>query len=301
VTCGIPVEPAWWIERTREIGGALYLPQSADNAQHLGDGWLARMRETLSDRDFCALVENRPLPPIGSVFNAWAPERCVVDFAPDYATQRTMLAMDFGLRHPACLLLVERARGSWVVCREWAPDDETLPDLLARLSSDCVARRHWAAGDRRVPLDVVVCDPAGAARSAQTGLADLDLIARHAPLGLGIIPRIERDPERRDIVAGCTRVNLALERGALSVERSLFDSGLRAPATRRTLARAMTGYRWDPRMPGRPSKDGTHDHHADALRYAVRDVLWTLPDPHRPSTPRPESRAEFNAPWGVDR
>jgi hypothetical protein len=301
VTCGIPVEPAWWIERTREIGGALYLPQSADNAQHLGDGWLARMRETLSDRDFAALVENRPLPPAGSVFHSWSPERCVVDFAPDYSMQRTMLAMDFGLRHPACLLLVERARGAWVVCREWAPDDETLPDLLARLSVECVARRHWQEGDRRVPLDVVVCDPAGAARSAQTGIADLDLIARHAPLGLGIIPRIERDPERRDIVAGCTRVNLALERGALTVERSLFDSGLRAPATRRTLARAVTGYRWDVRMPGRPAKDGTHDHHADALRYAVREVLWSLPDPHRPATPRTERRIDFEAPWSGDR
>ena len=301
VTCGIPVEPAWWIERTRDIGGALYLPTSADNAEHLGAGWLDRMRETLSERDFDALVNNRPLPPVGSVFHAFAPERCVVDFAPDYSTQRTMLSLDFGLRHPACILLVERSRGAWVAVREWAPDDETLPDLLARLSLDVVARRHWQESDKRTPLDVVVCDPAGAARSAQTGIADLDVIARHAPHGLGMVPRIERDPERRDIVAGCTRVNLALERGALTIERTLYDAGLRAPAARRTLARAMTGYRWDARQPGRPAKDGHHDHHADALRYAVREVLWTLPDPGRPAAQRPQRAREFDAPWGGDR
>jgi hypothetical protein len=63
----------------------------------------------------------------------------------------------------------------------------------------------------------------------------------------------------------------------------------------------VTGYRWDARMPGRPAKDGTHDHHADALRYAVRDVLWSLPDPHRPAAPRTERRVDFDAPWSGDR
>ena len=137
-------------------------------------------------------------------------------------------------------------------------------------------------------LDAVVADPAGAARSAQTGIADLDLVALAPPRGLGILPRVERDPERRDIVSGCTRVNLALERGALTVERAMYEAGLRAPATKRTLARAMTGYRWDERQPGRPSKDGTHDHHADTLRYAVREVLWYLPDESRREPPKPE-------------
>jgi len=281
VTCGIPVEPAWWVERTREIGGEAYLPQSSENAQHLGAGWLERMRETLSDRDFAALVENRPLPPVGSVFHAWAPEKCVTQELIDYSYMRTMLAMDFGLRHPCALLLVELTRGRWHVTREWAPDDETLPDFLARLSIECTPRRLWQQGSQRIPLDAVVADPAGSARSAQTGVADLDLVALSPPRGLGIMPRIERDPERRDIVSGCTRVNLALERGALTVDRALFDAGIRAPASKRTLAKAMTGYRWDDRAPGRPAKDGTHDHHADTLRYAVREVLWYLPDPTR--------------------
>ena len=59
-------------------------------------------------------------------------------------------------------------------------------------------------------------------------------------------------------------------------------------ATKRTLARALTGYRWDERAPGRPAKDGTHDHHADTLRYAVREVLWYLPDASRREPPAPE-------------
>jgi hypothetical protein len=192
---------------------------------------------------------------------------------------RCLLAMDFGLRHPAVLALAETGRNRWCVVREWAPDDEALPDLLARLAADCVPRRHWTPGDRRIPLDMVVVDPAGAARSAQTGASDLDLVRAAHPQGLGMVPIIERDPARRDIVSGCTRVDLALERGALTVARQLYEAGLRAPAGRRTLARALSGYRWDARQPGRPAKDGTHDHHADALRYAVRHVLWSPPGP----------------------
>lgn len=270
--------------------GEAYLPLSAENARHLGAGWLERMRETLSERDYAALVENKPLPPVGSVFYAWQPERCVTEVAVDYAHQRTMLAMDFGLRHPCALLLVELAKGRWHVTREWAPDDETLPDFLVRLAVELVPRRLWQPGSQRIPLDAIVADPAGAARSAQTGIADLDLVALAPPKGLGILPRVERDPERRDIVSGCTRVNLALERGALTVERAMYDAGLRAPATKRTLARALTGYRWDERQPGRPAKDGTHDHHADTLRYAVREVLWYLPDASRREPPKPEQQ-----------
>jgi hypothetical protein len=235
------------------------------------------MRETLSARDYEALCEGRPQPPIGAVFSAWDPVRCVVDVPVDYAVCRTLVSMDFGLRRPAVLLLAELGRDRWHVTREWAPDDETLPDLLARLAQDLVPRRHWRAGDRRIPVDQVVADPAGGARSAQTGLPDLELVARAHPLGLGVVPRVEMDPARRDIASGCTRVDLALERGALTVARDLYDAGLRAPAERRTLARAMSGYRWDARQPGRPAKDGVHDHHADALRYAVRHVLWTPP------------------------
>jgi len=297
LTCGIPVEPAWWVERTREVGGAVYLPVSADNVAHLGPGWLDRMRETLGERDFSALAENRPLPPSGSVFRSWAPERCVVDLVPDWGTMRCLLAMDFGLRHPAVLALAEVGRNRWCVVREWAPDDEALPDLLARLAADCVPRRHWTPGDRRIPLDMVVVDPAGAARSAQTGASDLDLVRAMHPQGLGMVPIIERDPTRRDIVSGCTRVDLALERGALTVARQLYETGLRAPAGRRTLARALSGYRWDARQPGRPAKDGTHDHHADALRYAVRHVLWSPPGPPTTApTPTQQGRGRYEAP-----
>jgi hypothetical protein len=292
VTCGIPVEPAWWVERTREAGGAVYLPASSANAAHLGAGWLDRMRETLDSRSYQALVENRPLPPVGSVFHAWAPEKCVAEVAVDYGQHRVMLAMDFGLRHPCALLLVELGKGRWHITREWAPDDETLPDFMTRLAVELVPRRLWQQGSQRIPIDSIVADPAGAARSAQTGIADLDLVALAPPRGLGILPRVERDPERRDIVSGCTRVNLALERGALTVERSMYEAGLRAPANKRTLARAMTGYRWDERQPGRPSKDGTHDHHADTLRYAVREVLWYLPDATRREPPAPERRRQ---------
>ena len=277
VTCGIPVEPAWWVERTREAGGAVYLPASAANAAHLGAGWLDRMRETLDSRSYQALVENRPLPPVGSVYYAWEPERCATVEAWDAATMRTALVLDWGVRHPCAILAVETGRGRWHIIREWAPDDEALPDFVARLRHDIVARRHWTPGDARLPVDLIIADPAGVARSSQTGDADVDVVARPAPVGLGMRPRVETDPARRDIVSGATRVNMALQRGALTVDRALYEAGLRAPASRRTLARAMSGYRWDERHPGRPAKDGTHDHHADCVRYLVREVAWDAP------------------------
>ena len=74
-------------------------------------------------------------------------------------------------------------------------------------------------------------------------------------------------------MAGCTRLNVAFERRRLLIAGDVFDAGLRAPANRRTLARALSGYRLDERT-GEPAKDGTHDHHIDALRYFAQHQLW---------------------------
>lgn len=270
VTCGIPVEPAWWMERTREAGGRVWLPQTADNAVHLGASYMQRMRDTLSERDYKALVENRPLPPVGQVLYAFDPQTHPDgSIAPpgwrlDTAKMRTALTVDFGLRRPAALLLAEDLTlGAWVVCREWMPDDCSTPELARMLARDLAGMR----------LDLLYADPAGQARNAQTRLSELDVMGLPAPEGLGRRPVVTTSPERRDILAGCTRLNLALERRRLLIAPDLHAAGLRAPSGKRTLARALSGYRLDERT-GEPAKDGTHDHAIDALRYFAQHQLW---------------------------
>lgn len=271
ITCGIPVEPAWWIDRTREAGGRIWLPQTADNAGNLGASYLARMRALLSDRDYQALVENRPLPPVGQALYAFrpepAPDGCITPFSwrVDPGRHRLALTVDFGLRHPAALLFAEDLDlGAWVVCREWAPDDCSTPELGRLLARDLAG----------LTLAFAYGDPAGAARNAQTRVADLDVLAAPAPDGIGRRPLITTDPVRRDISAGITRLNLAFERRRLLIAPDLYAAGMRAPANKRTLARALTGYRIDEKT-GEPAKDGVHDHHIDALRYFAQHRLWS--------------------------
>lgn len=270
ITCGIPVEPAWWVERTREAGGRVWLPSTADNARHLGASYMQRMRDVLSARDYQALVENRPLPPVGQVLYAFAPEPypqgCITpaSWQPDPSKMRTALTIDFGLRKPAALLLMEDpALGAWVVCREWAPDDCSTPELARLLARDLAGMR----------LDAVYADPAGQARNAQTRLSELDVLALAPPEGIGRRPMVTSDPVKRDIRAGCTRLNLAFERRRLLIAADMHAAGLRAPSAKRTLARALSGYRLDERT-GEPAKDGTHDHAIDALRYFAQHALW---------------------------
>ena len=269
VSSGIPHEPAWWVDRVREAGGRIWLPKTADNAANLGASYLERMRSILSDRDYQALVENKPLPPVGQVLYAFKPEDypggCIArGWRADPSKHRFALVVDFGLRSPAALLLAEdTALNAWVVCREWAPDDCSTPELGRLLARELVG----------TPLAFAYADPAGQARNAQTRVADLDVLAAQSPEGIGRRPLITTDPVKRDIVAGCTRLNVAFERRRLLIAGDVFDAGLRAPANRRTLARALSGYRLDERT-GEPAKDGTHDHHIDALRYFAQHQLW---------------------------
>lgn len=271
ITCGVPVEPAWWIDRTREAGGRIWLPQTADNAGNLGASYLARMRALLSDRDYQALVENRPLPPVGQALYAFrpepAPDGCIApsSWRVDRSKHRLALTVDFGLRHPAAMLLAEDTElGAWVVCREWAPDDCTTPELGRLLARDLAG----------LTLAFAYADPAGAARNPRDRIADLDVLAAPAPDGIGRRPLVTFDPIKRDISVGITRLNLAFERRRLLIAADLYAAGMRAPANKRTLARALTGYRIDERS-GEPEKDGVHDHHIDALRYFAQHRLWT--------------------------
>ena len=210
---------------------------------------------------------------------------------PDYTIGRTMLSVDLGIRSPAALLWVEDlALGAWVVTREWTPDQVSISDLCQLLLRTTAPRRLATQG--KIPIDKVVIDPAGHARSSQTGHADADVWAMAYPVGYGLRPAWERNPSRRGVVEGITRLAISLETRRVLFASDMIMSGMSADPKARTLARSLTGYRWDSRNPTVPMKDGIHDHQIDALRYGHREVMWdnrpraAVPSEQQPEAPR---------------
>jgi hypothetical protein len=279
VASGLPIG-TWWCTEAAKAGGHVWRPRTRDNTNN-DPGYEARVRATMTERHARAMLDGEEYLPEGAIVEEYRaelePGGVLVDWSPDWATTRTVLAMDLGARDPHALLLAEDAtRGRWVVMREWYSTGRhiTIAEFCARISKDAAPRR-MAAG--RIPIDEVVADPAGAATSAQTGHSDLDLISLHPPEGIGLRPIVETIPERRSIVGSLNRMRLAIERRRLMFARSLAESGM-ADQSERSLHRSLLGYRWDPRGREEPLKDGVHDHAVDALRYGARRVLWHLSD-----------------------
>jgi hypothetical protein len=286
VCSGVPLDPAWWVERVAEVGGLSFFPTTRENAEHLGSGYIDRMREILTPREFSASIENRPFPPEGRAVYSWDaadyPTGRVLrsvdgrPWMPDPATMRIIGGHDFGLRSPASVVLAEDiALGAWVVIDEWAEDESSTHDQARALSSLLVPRSLWRRGDRsgRWPCDGLYVDPAGAARNAQTMTSDVDLVGRPRDRGgVGVTAQVERHPERRSVADGLARLCRSLHHGRLLVWGPVHDAGLRARAGSRTLARSLAGLELD--RNGAPRKDQGFDHHVDALRYAHRAVLW---------------------------
>lgn len=280
VCSGLPVS-TWWCAETLRAGGRVWRPKTSANT-HNDPGYEARVRATMTERQARAMLDGEEYTPEGQIVEEFIarlePEGTLTEWTPDWATTRTMLAMDLGLNNPHALLFAEDAeRGRWVVVREWYSTGRalTLGEFCRRINADCTPRRLWPQGSALIPLDSVVTDPAGAAHSAQTGHSDLDMIAGARPDGLGIRPIIETIPERRGVATSMNRMRLAIERRRLMFSRAMIEAGMRDD-TERSLARSLLGYRWDPRGREEPLKDGVHDHACDALRYGARRVLWGI-------------------------
>lgn len=294
IMCGIPVEPAWWVGRAREVGGMVWLPATAENIAALGPGYIDGMRAVLSDRAFQGLVLNEPLPPEGRIFYAFKPERNVLRdpaWKPDPANRRVAIVADLGINNPCALVAVEDVeRGAWVIVADWEPDDMSTIDFARHLAAKgCAPRDH---GSPAWPLDIVTGDRVGDGRDRQTGVKDFAIFAQAPPDGIGRRPVVSQDPVRRSVAAGIERVNLALERGRILIWGKVYDEGITAPPKQRTLARAMTGYRYREGTT-EPLKDDVNDHAADCLRYLVAAPgtnLWSVSpvDGRLAPSPRPE-------------
>lgn len=291
ITSGLP-RLTWWCAETLRAGGRVWRPRTRDNPNLPAD-YEARIRAAYTEREARAMVDGEEWAPEGQIVEeyraALEPDGCLTDWRPaSWGSARTVLGMDLGGNNPHAILAAEDAeRGRWAVMREWYSTGRhiTIGEFCRRIGADVVRRAQWGGDkDPRIPLDEIVADPAGAARSSQTGIADLDLIALQYPDGLGLRPVIETIPERRSVVGSLSRLRLAIERGRIVFSRELMDKGAKDDSER-SLHRSLMGYVWDPRGREEPLKDDVHDHAVDALRYLARRILWHVVEPVHESMP----------------
>ena len=157
------------------------------------------------------------------------------------AGESIVLAIDFGFAAPlAALWVAQHASGVTHVIDEHVQAEWPLDRHLAE-----IAARPWPRPR------LVCCDPAGAARNAQTAASDVQLL-RVA----GYAVRYRASP----IAPGLELIRRALS-PATGQPRLFID----ARCTR--LIAAMRHYRYPATGGETPYKDGTHDHPIDALRY----------------------------------
>ncbi|MEM6391173.1 MAG: hypothetical protein AAF797_00065 [Planctomycetota bacterium] len=209
---------------------------------------LMRQRERSSDAAWSAEVMCRRPSVSDLVYPGFERERHVVEAQPFGERGAVRVGgMDFGIRE-AAVVLWGWADGGGIdgklhIEGELIVKDQTLEQVVRQ-----VDERLDGQG-----LEWVGVDPAGGARSAQSGLTDLDVLR-----GLGWRPRARRSR----VAVGIERVRRRLDRGLLTVHPRC--TGLIA---------ALQTYHFDRDRPGReePVKDGP-DHAADALRYLVMNL-----------------------------
>jgi hypothetical protein len=159
----------------------------------------------------------------------------------DAAAGRMWLAIDFGFANPfVCLWIVEGEDGTVRVVDEYVQPGRTMDEHVEQIE---------ARGYGKVNL--VACDPAGAAKDQQTAESNVQLLRRK---GYRVHARHSRIPD------GLELIRAALKTAAGQVRLFIH------PRCER-LIRAMQGYHYAPGGSELPVKDGEFDHPVDALRY----------------------------------
>lgn len=305
VTSGLRIDP-WWCRGTAALGGRVWYPATRENAANNDAGYEDRMRASMTPERARALIDaDGDFTPEGGCFREYVPASedrggHWTDWQPaDLRSTRFVLVGDLGIRWPHFgLFAQDQERGRWVCIREWAPDDATVGDVCRAMRRECIPRSQWDPMSGLFPVDQLIIDPAGRARGAD-GRSQADLFALPAPEGFGMRPTWEQDQARCGVADGIDRVNMALHRKAVMFYRPMMEAGMKAHHDRRTLARCMVGYRWDPRRPGEPLKDNRNDHGADVVRYFTRAFLWSLGADLAASIrpPEPTQRAAGDMAW----
>jgi hypothetical protein len=194
-------------------------------------------RETWDAEMLC----RRPLVS-GCVFpNFSADTHICADVYRDHVACELCLAMDFGFADPfVCLWMRRFADGVTHVIDEYVQPMRTMEEHLQQLRD----RGHGQPAR-------VLCDPAGAGRSQQTAISNVQILRA---AGYTVRYRASR------IIPGLEMIRAAL-RPAHGAAKLFFH-----PRCAR-LIHAMQAYRYPDKGGELPLKDGTHDHLIDALRY----------------------------------
>ena len=271
VLSGFPEDPCWWVEAIREaeskgLKTAEFYPRTTENVSNLAAGYIETIAQTHSADEVEALIHNRPRPRVGQVYSNWSPTPWPngnLIARPVDRSRPTICSIDFGFRFPSALLIQHWDDiGCDVIVDEVAPDDVLTPDL---------ARLIRAKGYN---LQGLCGDPAGGARSAQTGRSDIDILAQPPDKGgLGLRMQVVTDPRKRDLKAGIIRVRRQIEAGGqrrLLMLQSLWDDGIR-DSKNRNIAAAIQSYRYSEKGDGLPVKDGRHDHAC----FVAGTLIWT--------------------------
>lgn len=242
-----------------------------ENAANLAPGYVERLLSTYSARKAAALVEGQFSILTGSVYEEFDERVHRVPWKFDPAL-RTGLMIDFGVASPSVLVFQVTTKpsylpsgrtipaGSCVIFDELHPDSTPTERLML-----LVKARPWAQH-----LSVVYCDPAGNARSQETGRPSTQYVREALP---DVDVRFSADPATRWIPNGIATVQAALMPASGTPTLYLADA-LFSDAGRRGLVKSLRGYAYPERPDGTqagdiPVKDGVYDHACDALRYGV--------------------------------
>jgi len=273
IICGLPTWGAWWVNSTEDIGGAVIRATSFVNQENLSKEWFDVAKKTLPAEEYEAMINNKPTPPSGLAVSTFDPIKHVLadwQYSPEMSTY---LAIDWGFRKPAVLVIShDDSLNANVIHLEFTPTEITISELTQLMLKKVWPRahQHLAPHQNFIWIDGASGDKAGAARSDQTALSAFRTMGRAMPpAGLGMAIRYTTDPIRVDILNGLSRLRDVFERGQMYLSKDLWDKGLNSSS--HSLARGITTYAFD--QNGKPKKNDL-EHCIDALRYHVINWHW---------------------------
>lgn len=244
------------------------------NAGNMQVDYLARLKHVLSPEEYARRVKGVKPFPVGRVFRDFLAQEVGGNlrrhtYNPAW---KTYAGADFGRK--ASIVFAQEPPGTddLVFFHELNPND-TSTEVWSRALLDIAVPRNLAkAGDQRIQVDALFCDPAG--NNWQSAEAARDIEMLRANFGGNV--RFTYDRKLRSIRYG-TELLKGMVLNAAGTRRLYIDSGLwyrglEVGPKGRSLAMSIVRTRYPEDKTGRPVseepvKDGLDDHTLDATRY----------------------------------
>ena len=176
-----------------------------------------------------------------NVFPSFDPAVHVKERVESPAASRLMVSIDFGFVNGFALLWIRRYEDGTV----HVIDERMVKSVALNEHIEYMKRRPWGE------FNAITCDPAGKARSGQTGTSEVAMLRA---AGFNVLCR------KSYITDGLELIRAGL-RPAVGPPKLFIHPRCK------TLASAMRRYHYRPDGGENPEKDGEDDHPVDALRY----------------------------------